>query len=237
MGRWETRRSGISTSAPAASSCRTSHGSIRPSPAARSAAPRRCSTLSSVCEAQAAPATSWAWCPQEGCTRTRTTPRRWPTSSPRRTCRRLCTFSPTVVTRRLKPPPATCNGWRRRCRLRLPSRQSAAATTRWTATTAGTASARPTRPSSTRTAPASPMRRRRSRMHMRTKSPTSSSFRQSSATIAACRTATDCSASTSAPTACARFWARFSIPRSRPSRAGASPNSWARPGWPNTARS
>ena len=95
---------------------------------------------------------AWGWCRRAGCIRTRRTPRRLRARSRRPASRSRCTPSPTGATRRRAPRAgylaAAASGAARtgaRDRHRL-----AAATTRWTATSAGTAWPRPTRRSSRR---------------------------------------------------------------------------------------
>ena len=142
-----------------------------------------------------------------------------PRQNPRRRRRAdaWCMPGPTAAIRRRNRPATTSRASRRRCRRRSRSRPCAAATTRWTATSAGSASRRPMPRWSTPTARAFPMRRAVDRGRLcATRNSTSSSSRRWSATIAACATATASSASISAPTACAKSSPRSSI---RPSPA------------------
>ena len=135
----------------------------------------------------------------------------WRRSSPRPACRPWCTPGPMDAIRRRNRPATTSRASPPRCRSRSRSRPCAGATTRWTATSAGSASRKPTQPWSTRMGRASPMPAASSTRPMPRRNSTSSSSRRSSATIAACATATACCASISAPTACAKFSPRSSI--------------------------
>ena len=114
----------------------------------------------------------------------------------------------------------------RRCRMTCRSPRCRAAITRWIATSAGTASARRMPRSPTPMAPhfadaaQGDGRRLRARRDRRIRHP-----RRASATTKACRTATASCASTSAPTACAKFSPRCSSRSSTVSRASASSGS------------
>ncbi len=92
---------------------------------------------------------------------------------------------------------------------------SAGAITRWTATSAGTGSARPMARSCRQKARVRTARTRRSRRRTRTASPTNSCCPARSATLPARRTAMRCCSRTSAPIAHARFPNPCSIPHSK----------------------
>ncbi len=118
------------------------------------------------------------------------------------------TSSPTAVIRRRAPAPTTSGPPWPGCRPRPASRPFAAASTRWIATSAGSASRWPTPPSWTRKASTPTTRSRSWKKPMRRRSATNSSCPRRSATMPACRMAMRCSASTSGPTGSARSWLR-----------------------------